>query len=83
MTETTILRKTPKGRIRVGERIPPTYGTRAQRKARRQREALARQAEYDRAWEGKAKPLSRGKCTDVRGRLYDTVIPSHLRRGKA
>ena len=44
MTDT---RTTPRGRERTAPRIDPTYGNRKTRRARRQREAAARQAAHD------------------------------------
>ena len=40
-------RTTLKGRERPAPRIDPTYGKRASRRAKRQREAAARQAVHD------------------------------------
>ena len=40
-------RKTRLGRVRPAPRIDPTYGTAAQRKARRQHEAIVRQVIHD------------------------------------
>ena len=49
-------RLTRKGRVKPAPRIEPTYGTRSQRLARRQREALERQAISDaavKAWKAR------------------------------